>query len=259
MKRKLLAAAGALVLLLSACGRSDTWQMARTTTGGVGETEPAGSAVVVDGPPWFDTFRVVDSGEDGTTLLLAGNGGGAGEVYSLNVADKELDAPLLDGELINVYFETVLETYPGQFSGVSKVEHTETQRDDRCGLYLQVLEDLWAVDPGLNANITELGVDLSGVTDLSEAEKAAIAHRFGEKHGLMPVTGTWEELCDQGYIDRENLYWAEGCLFSITGTAETFDAEKWASGLGAYFFQDCTGDQGRDGTWTYEVGGHAIA
>lgn len=253
MKRKLLAAAGALVLLLSACGRPDTGQMARTA-----EPTSTGSAVLANGSPWFATFQVVDTYENGTTLLLAGNGGGAGEVYGLNVADRELDAPVLDGELINVYFETVMESYPARFGGVSGIEHTTAARDDRCGLYLQVLEELWAVDPGLDTGIVELGVDLSGVTDLSEAEKAAVAHRFGEKHGLMPVTGTWEELCEQGYIDRENLFWEKGCLFTITGTAEAFDAEKWASGWDAYYFLDCTGEQGRDGTWIYEVGAEAI-
>ena len=245
--------------LLAACG--GTAGTAETPGGNtaVKEPGPANSATIIDEPPWLATFRVVDTYEDGTTLLLAKNGDRAGEVYSLNVADKALDGPVLDGELINVYFETVMESYPARFGGVSRVEHTETERDDRCGLYLQVLEDLWVTDPGLNTGITELGVDLSGVTDLSEAEKAAVIHRFGEKHGLFPVTGTWEELCQQGYIDRENLFWEDGCLFTIEGTAEAFDAQKWASGLGAYFFVDCTGEQSRDGTWTYEVGGHAIS
>ena len=38
-----------------------------------------------------------------------------------------------------------------------------------------------------------------------------------------------------------------------------FDAEKWRSGLGAYFFLDCTASMEQDGTWTYTVGGEAIA
>ena len=143
---------------------------------------------------------------------------------------------------------------------MSRVEHTKTERDDRCGLYLQVLEDLWEVDPGLTTGITQLGVDLSGITDLSGAEKSAVAWRFGEVHGIVPLEGTWEELADWGYIDRENLYWEDGCLFSLTGSAEDgFEAEKWASGLGAYFFLDCTADRASDGTWSYEVGGEAIS
>ena len=81
-----------------------------------------------------------------------------------------------------------------------------------------------------------------------------------------------QELADQGYIDRENLYWEDGVLFSITEKAEpvyfmpegmaavTFDAEKWRSGLGAYFFCDCTSFQTAAGHWDgYSVGSEAIS
>ena len=102
-------------------------------------------------------------------------------------------------------------------------------------------------------------VDLSGFTGLTEGEKAAVAYAFGMEHDILPVMGTWEELAEQGYIDRENLYWEDGCLFSITGETGKFDAQKWRSGLGAYFFLDCTASMEQDGTWTYTVGGEAIA
>ncbi|MGM9607501.1 MAG: hypothetical protein ACI3XJ_08375 [Oscillospiraceae bacterium] len=213
----------------------------------------------VDGPPWFATFRIVDGAETGS-LLLAENDGSAGAVYTLNVNKMPLDFTPRDGQLINVYFETILETYPAQFQGVSAVELTKAPVNDRCGLYLQVLEDLWNVDPGLNTGITELGVDLSRLTDLTESEKAAVAWRFGELHGLFPIVGTWEELCEQGYIDREHLFWEDGCLFSLTGSAEgVFDAEKWRNGTGAYYFSDCSAQMAEDGTWTYTVGSEVIS
>lgn len=77
----------------------------------------------------------------------------------------------------------------------------------------------------------------------------------------MPITATWEELVEEGRIDGEALTWnGRGCLFTLAGSAEEgFSAEKWASGLGAYFFQDCTAQKAADGTWSYEVGAHAIA
>ena len=194
-----------------------------------------------------------------------------------------------NGELINVYYDLLLETFPAQFGNVSAVEHTRTERDDRCGLYLQVLEDLWAVDEGLNGDITELGVDLSSVTDLSESEKSAVAWAFGNAHGLTPVEGTWDELKEQGYFTAQPLegdgapegaafyHWEDGALFSIRTNEDAawslpdiaegdqppvltaFDAQKWRSGLGAYFFQDCTAVQADDGTWTYTVGSEAIS
>ena len=98
----------------------------------------------------------------------------------------------------------------------------------------------------------------------------------------MAMEGTYQDFVDGGYIDGENLYWEDGCLFSIKETQDEdpvvfslpsmvpgeempdysgvrFDAEKWTSGIGAYMFVDCTVRQNADGTWTYEVGAEAIA
>ena len=260
VKRSLFALA--LALLLAGCSTAPAGEVLTPPTLAPGDSaapEPV-DAVLVDQAPWFATFRVVAGAETGD-LVLAANGGSAGEVYTLNTEGLSLDRPVENGELINVYYETVMETYPARFGGVTAVEHTQTERDDRCGLYLQVLEDLWETDPGLNTGLEELAVDFSGLTDLTESEKAALAWEFGNAHGLTPITGTWEELVEAGYIDGENLVWnGSGCLFTLTGSAEEgFQAEKWASGLGAYFFTDCTARRSADGTWTYQVGGHAIA
>ena len=44
------------------------------------------------------------------------------------------------------------------------------------------------------------------------------------------------------------------------GNTVTFDAQKWRSGLGAYFFCDCTSQQTLDGHWDgYTVGSEAIS
>ena len=83
----------------------------------------------------------------------------------------------------------ILETYPAKFGHVTGVTVLEEPADDRCGLYLQVLSDLWEVDTALNTGLEELGVDLSGLTDLAESEKSALAWVFGNAHGLMPITG----------------------------------------------------------------------
>jgi hypothetical protein len=39
-----------------------------------------------------------------------------------------------------------------------------------------------------------------------------------------------------------------------------FDAEKWRSGTGAYYFSNCTAVQNNDGQWgDYQVGSQAIS
>ena len=161
--------------------------------------------------------------------------------------------------------------------------------DGQCALWLQVLEDLWTVDDGLNGGVTQVGVDLSQVPGLTEGEKSAIAWAFASAHNASPVTGTLEELWEEGYFtptaepaegyaDSLALYcWEDGVHFSITVDEEAawslpdlepgeelpelvaFDAQKWRSGLGAYFFGDCVGQRGEDGVWTYTVGAELIA
>ena len=221
---------------------------------------------------WEMTCRIVDGAENGALMLAEGEDGpydGTG-IYAFAVGDtpvwidgeEKTAADLTDGMLVTVTWNgMVAESYPGQLGTVYALSADSGDTDDRCGLYLQVLEDLWETDPGLNTGLEELAVDFSGLTDLTESEKAALAWEFGNAHGLMPITGTWEELVEQGHIDGENLVWnGSGCLFTLTGSAEEgFQAEKWASGLGAYFFTGCTARKSADGAWTYEVGGHAIA
>ena len=202
------------------------------------------------------------------SLLLAGMDGDT-NIYTLALEDA---TNLAAGALVEVAFDgSVMETWPARFSGVTAVDIRSDGFDDLCALYLRVLEDLWEVDSGLNGGLTYIGVDLSR-TRLSESERAAVAWAFAQNHGAELVTGTWEELAEQGYIDRENLYWEDGILFSITEkeepvyfmpegmTAAAFDAEKWRSGLGAYYFCDCTSIRDDGGHWDgYTVGSQAIS
>ena len=249
------------ICLLAACAASGNGPVPGGTPSNEaqsgGETSQSASVTAI--------CRVVSN--DGS-LLLAGMDGDT-NIYTLTPEDA---TNLAAGTLVGVtYGGSILESWPAKFGGVTAVEAMAGGFDDRCALYFQVLEDLWDVDPGLNSDLTYLGVDLSQ-TSLSESERSAVAWAFAGRHGAELVTGTWEELADQGYIDRENLYWEDGVLFSITEKAEpvyfmpegmaavTFDAEKWRSGLGAYFFCDCTSVQSADGHWDgYSVGSEAIS
>lgn len=140
---------------------------------------------------------------------------------------------------------------------------------DITGLYLQVLEDLWNTDDGLNSGITYISVDLSTApVQLSGEEVTALAETFAAAHQVMPLTLSYRELIDQGYFTEEEGYWEEGLLFSIkasdgsgeTPTDMTFDAEKWRSVLGADFYMDCTPIWSETGACEgFETGGYAIS
>lgn len=201
-------------------------------------------------------------------------------------------ADLQDGMNVELSFNgMVQETFPAQLGEVYELHAWSIGAPqcpgggyfDLCGLYLQVLDDLWQKDPGLNAGISIAGLDLSQTPgELLDSEKSALAHRFGELHGVETVQGTFEELTDQGYItvipnDPEcdcipGPRWEDGCLFSIQANHDHddevyfglpvlfFDAQKWCSPLGAYFFGDCSAVWPESGTWSgYKVGHEAIS
>ena len=264
---------------------------AETSTVSPVESEEPGAVQV------SQTFRIVDGAEDGS-LLLADLEGGSG-IYRLSVTDDipiTLDggsasaADLTDGmELTVTYDGTILETWPGTLSQVyalSAATPVGGGYTDLCGFYLKVLDDLWQVDSGLNSGITQAAVDLSQAPgNLTEGEKDALIWRFGQSHGVDAFAATWDELAEGGYLTEAvqggngtSLYqWEDGVHFSIDVDEEAvwnlpdlapgeeppvllaFDARKWRSGLGAYFFADCVARQGADGAWTYTVGSELIA
>lgn len=223
---------------------------------------------------------------DGTVLSvdLANNGV---SVY-LDGEPAQL-SDLQDGMPVEISFNGLaLETFPARLGEVYELHAYSIGTSqspggsyyDLCGLYLQVLSDLWGKDPGLNSGITMAGLDLSQAPGgLLESEKSALCWRFGELHGVEVVEGTFDELAEEGYFtqvssdpERPLYQWEDGCLFTISPShdhdAEVysglpvlfFDAQKWCSPLGAYYFQDCSAVWPERGTWSgYRIGAEAIS
>jgi len=238
-------------------------------------------------------LRIVDGAETGQ-LVLAGER--ASDVYTLDMKDikvfldgKKSDASVLeDGMMAEIVHSGWIQTtYPGTFSDVYEVrvyalgseKNPGGSHYDLCGLYLQVLEDLWNKDAGLNEEIQYISVDLTDAPgNLTDGEKAAIAWIFGGKHGVQALTLTSEELKEQGYYteivytgtglpmssddNRPKAYmWEDGVLFTIIDNmgqdAATyslpvvkFDAWKWRTPLGAYFFSNCSAVWPQMGSWS---------
>ncbi len=280
-------------------GEEDGMNADGSASGAEGDSSgEAGSDTGADGenlPGETLTLRIVDGAESGN-LVLAGDG--AGEVYTLSVGDTDV---FIDGTLSNAsvledgmlaeirYTGGIMEIWPMQIGNVESVSvySKGTQQNplgqyyDLCGLYLQVLDDLWDVDSGLNGGAAYASVDLSEAPgDLTEGEKEAIAWIFAGAHGVDPLTLTYQELEEQGYLseygdfsdDEHKIYeWPDGVLFSITARTDgqdevyslpvlQFNAEKWRSPLGAYFFEDCKAVWSERGSWnSYSVGAEAIS
>ena len=232
---------------------------------GCGQSAPGGSSP----SPESQVIRLELIDEE-RMLTLADSG----ELYFVSVGDAPIVGTdgksltrenLTGGMMLDVTYDgSAMLTWPMQLTA-EQIRVAE-RKDDLVGLYRQVLRDLWEEDPGLNDGVAVLGLDLGSLTNLTDGERAALMYVAGCDFGtgINCVSGTWEELCEQGYIDRENLYWEDGVLLSIRleeagKDSFTFTVEKWRSGLEAIWFTDCTASRGRDGRWSYEPGGFAIS
>lgn len=248
---------------------------------GDAEGKPAGTTNPERQNAGADTMmlRVVDGAQSGALVLADET-----EVYALPLDGLTLymDGGSVDASAIENgmsaevwYTGGVQETFPLRFKDVIAVSFSrgEDARYDLCGLYLQVLEDLWNTDEGLNGGAGMISVDLSKAPGgLTAGEKAAIAYVFAQEHGVQGLTLTFDELREQGYLAAEKLEdgstaysFLEGLLFTVApeetqenGAAVCFSAEKWRSPLGAYFFTNCTASRG-EGGWEYSVGAEAIS
>lgn len=308
--KKVLTAALICILTLAGCGRAEqpgadaleNSGQASPAVSGVPEREDGeASGAVTEGTGDGQqpgaaadaclSLRIVDGAETGS-LVLAGEGAGA--VYTLTVGDTPVyldgvpaDASVLeDGMTAEISFSgMVMETYPAQLADVAAVSvySRGTEKNpgggfyDLCGLYLQVLNDLWETDSGLNEGVSYVSVDLSEAPGgLTEGEKSAIAWIFACEHqmGGAGLCLSYQELKEQGYlaeVQPDVFQWEDGVLFSITACEAdggeafslpvlTFDAQKWRSPLGAYWFDDCTAVWPETGSWEdYSVGGEMVS
>ena len=237
-------------------------------------------------------LKIIDGAESGN-LILAGTE--TNSVYSLDAnkidilinGNKAELKDLQDGMPLDIYYEGDFNNVPQNHGEPIDITsycesvngHTiGTQRNpggslyDLSGLYLKVLEDLWEVDSGLNGGIKYISIDLSKAPgELTEGEKSAISYIFTKEHNAECLQLSFEELREQGYIAKDELYWEDGLLFSITDSMKAeeqynglrvikFDAQKWRSGTGAYYFGDCTASWPQNGTWSdYNIGSQAIS
>ncbi|MGI6225555.1 MAG: hypothetical protein ACOYJ1_04790 [Peptococcales bacterium] len=245
-----------MVLTLAACSQTD---------GPQGKDKPYEAEAIL-------TAKVIDIKEMSILLASMAEDAGSGDIYRISgdkidiITDNgnKLDIKALKrGMLVDVAFDGMIqESFPMGLGGVKGI-YIKSQREDIPGLYKKVIEDLYKVDPGLNDNINIMAFDLTGVVNMTEAEKTALIYLIAETYGLETIAGTYEELSEQGYINKEQFYFEKGLLFTIedeliSGDSFSFNAEKWRSGTGAYIFYDCKAVKSQDG-WSYTIGAEMIS
>ncbi len=244
---------------------------------------------IVDGAETGNLVLAGETANDVYTLSV--------EDITVYLDGEKADASVLeDGMMIEVVHSgEILETYPASFGDGKWIDAYSlgTEKNlggtmyDLCGLYLKVLDDLWEKDSGLNGGAEYVSVDLSHAPgNLTEGEKAAIAWIFAGKHDAVPLALSSEELAEQGYFteislsymgkgssgenERKLYQWENGILFTITDSSVEgevyslpvikFDAMKWRTPLGAYYFSNCSAVWPQMGTWSdYNVENEMIS
>lgn len=190
-------------------------------------------------------------------------------LYILNLSSLELvdceESDVKAGIEVSIeYSGLTLETYPARLGAPETLRISGGETDNICEMYVDITESMWTQDPGLNGEICAL--ELNDDT-LSDGQKRAIAYELGKRIGpdTSVILSTREELEAEGLIDKEDLYFENGALVTITADNETrtddgfeFSAQKWASGTGAIFWFKSSASC-KNGIWTYEFGGFAIS
>ena len=244
-----------LAVCMAAC-KNHTDAPASEPTPAVQRTEEPQTAVM--------RLKIAEVHEN--TLLCAGVGDKAlpGELYAVSGAYWPYGRTIEAGMTVDVtYNGEVLESYPMELCEPELIKLVE-DGGDLVGMYRRACSDLYEQDTALNADITLLAFDLSGAVNLTGSEKSALIYLVAGEYGLEPLTGTYQELCDSGYIDADELYFHDGLLFTIneveeqSETAFTFSIAKWRSGLGALGMSGCTAEL-KDCVWSYAPGGMWIS
>jgi len=250
-----------MVLTLAGCAQSPN----KPGTGYGGTETPIETNVIYTGK----IARIVDN-----SLLISGAKDKADtvELFTLplkglklmDAKSKTLDpSDIKAGMLVEIEYDgAILESYPMQF-GYAKSLKVIKSEGDLIGMFSSVIDDLYAVDPGLNSDIDKIALDLTELTVITNADKAALANIVGNIYQKETFQATLETLQEQGYIPKNELYFPDGILIKLSDTgmnmnAFSFTASKWRSGLGAYFYTDCDATF-KTGTWSYTLGGDAIS
>ena len=206
--------------------------------------------------------------ESGDWLLVAPEEGSSAYASSDRISVGLNGAELLDakgkaitvdqfrpGDMLKIFFNgMILESYPAQI-GADRIEYLG--RNLKLDSYMAVIEDIYQEDSGLNGDIKMIAFDTTGWVNMTEIEKEIILSQVKEKYGFDTLQATFEELSEQGLIDKDNLYFPEGVLIELKNVVwdekdKTLKCSisKWRSGLGAV---------GSDVEATYDGGGWKLS
>jgi len=210
-----------------------------------------------------------------------------GALYTLGITDLLITAQdervlspddLAVGQRVSIFFDGGIGlSYPGFFVEPTKLIVQEASTN-LLGLYLQLFDELWEMDSGINDGISVLAFDFGSpfyqllLTPpversyaLTQAQKNALFFILSSRLGYEVFESDFETLCADGYIIEEEsgfCHFPSGLLFELKVEEECADGfqlviSKWRSSLGAILTHgeaSCI-----DGRWSYTLAPFAIA
>lgn len=128
-----------------------------------------------------------------------------GNVIEINI--------LKPGDRVKIFYNGIIdESYPAQITA-AKIEllgHNYVVDG-----FFALIDDVYQEDSGLNSDITMIAFDTAGWTSLSKAETDTILAMAQDRYELEVIQGSFDELADQGLIDKDNLYFENGILIEM--------------------------------------------
>ena len=207
-----------------------------------------------------------------TTILLAVDENASSDLFTVGTADIQIvdssgnpvkAGEVLPGMVVDVEYDGFIEeVYPGIVANPSLVRITDAG-DDMTGFYLTIVRDIFETDSALNSDIHTIALDLTEVHNLTDAEKGALAYLVWTQFGYEAFQSSWDELCEQGYIDKDRLSFEDGILITLTdtpvkGSSFDFTVKKWRGGDGAIGYDDCKAKKSGP-EWGYTLDGAWIS
>lgn len=146
------------------------------------------------------------------------------------------------GDSIKItYNGLILESYPAQITAdYINILESSLLVDG----YITIIDDIYKDDSALNSDINMIALNLSETKILSETDKEILLIKLHDLYGLEIKESTFEQLVEEGLINKDELYFPKGILINISNAEYNedkktlkFDIEKWRSGLGAIGYE----------------------
>lgn len=151
---------------------------------------------------------------------------------------KDKPELLKPGDKVKIYYNGLIaESYPARISA-DKIEIIG--HNPIVDGFFTLIDNIYKEDIGLNDGITMIAFDTSNLEQLSKSEIETILAMVKNEYGLEVTQGTFDELSEQGLIDKDKLYFEKGILIEFKDVEVnrkkskiTCSISKWRSGLGA--------------------------